>query len=194
MSLNLKTRLFLILFCTGFAGVASLLLIDLSALITLVPVTSQSDVPTITPAVKLLTLVQPSLLLVVAVLIGVALAPRVGLLAPVSQSLAARQAAIPALRSQLVPGVLGGLLGSLMILLTNAVFLPLLTIETIERIGRFQSFLPIPTRLLYGGLTEELLIRWGLMTLFVWIAWRLLQMSCLRLPTLASISKLTNRV
>jgi hypothetical protein len=35
--------------------------------------------------------------------------------------------------------------------------------------------LPIPTRLLYGGLTEEVLIRWGLMTLLVWIAWRLFQ-------------------
>jgi cation:H+ antiporter len=31
--------------------------------------------------------------------------------------------------------------------------------------------------LLYGGITEELLLRWGLMTLLVWAAWRLLQRS-----------------
>ena len=28
---------------------------------------------------------------------------------------------------------------------------------------------------LYGGTTEELLLRWGLMTLFVWIGWRVVQ-------------------
>jgi len=28
------------------------------------------------------------------------------------------------------------------------------------------------TRILYGGITEELLLRWGLMTLLVWIGWR----------------------
>jgi len=29
--------------------------------------------------------------------------------------------------------------------------------------------------LLYGGITEELLLRWGVMTLLVWLAWRLFQ-------------------
>ncbi len=37
------------------------------------------------------------------------------------------------------------------------------------------NLLPLPTRLLYGGFTEELLLRWGVMTLLVWAAWRLLQ-------------------
>ena len=175
MKLNLKSRLFLILFGTGFAGVASLLLIDLSTVAALLPAAAQADVPRFTPVIKLLTILQPTVLLILAVLIGIALAPRVGLSAPLSQAIAAGTPAIPALRPQLVPGVLGGLLGSLTILLTMAVFKPLLTIQTIEIIGRFQRVLPIPTRLLYGGLTEELLMRWGLMTLFVWYAWRLFQ-------------------
>lgn len=34
---------------------------------------------------------------------------------------------------------------------------------------------PLIARVLYGGITEELLLRWGLMTVLVWIAWRLLQ-------------------
>lgn len=29
--------------------------------------------------------------------------------------------------------------------------------------------------MLYGGITEELLLRWGLMTALVWLAWRFLQ-------------------
>jgi hypothetical protein len=31
----------------------------------------------------------------------------------------------------------------------------------------------VPLRFLYGGLAEEVLLRWGLMTLFVWVGWRL---------------------
>jgi membrane protease YdiL (CAAX protease family) len=31
------------------------------------------------------------------------------------------------------------------------------------------------SRLLYGGITEELLLRWGLMTLLVWAGWRIFE-------------------
>jgi membrane protease YdiL (CAAX protease family) len=30
-------------------------------------------------------------------------------------------------------------------------------------------------RLLYGGITEEVLLRWGLMSVFAWLLWRVLQ-------------------
>ena len=168
----MKRRLFLILFLLGFAGVLSILLIDLSALAALIPA---ADPPPITPAIKILSLIQPAVLVGVAVLIGVALAPKIGLSAPAAEALAAGEQVLPALRPQLIPGVLGGVIGALAILVTHAVFKPLLTAETVERISRFGSLLPIPTRLLYGGLTEEVLIRWGLMTLLVWIVWRLFQ-------------------
>jgi hypothetical protein len=168
----MKKRLFLILFCLGFAGVLSVLLIDLSALAALIPA---ADVPPITPAIKILSLIQPTVLVGVAVLIGVALAPKVGLSAPAAEALAAGDRAMPALKPQVLPGVLGGVIGALAILLTHAVFKPLLTTETVARITRFGSLVPIPTRLLYGGLTEEVLIRWGVMTLLVWIIWRLFQ-------------------
>jgi len=168
----LKKRLFLILFCLGFAGVLSVLLIDLSALAALIPA---ANAPSITPAIKILSLIQPTVLVGVAVLIGIALAPKVGLSAPAAEALAAGEQALPALKPQLVPGVLGGVIGALAILLTHAVFKPLLTTETVERISRFGAALPIPTRLLYGGLTEEVLIRWCVMTLLVWIIWRLFQ-------------------
>ena len=32
--------------------------------------------------------------------------------------------------------------------------------------------IPLATRLLYGGVTEELLTRWGMMSFFAWILWR----------------------
>ena len=33
--------------------------------------------------------------------------------------------------------------------------------------------MPLLTKLLYGGITEELLTRWGLVSLFAWLGWRL---------------------
>ncbi|WP_217648525.1 CPBP family glutamic-type intramembrane protease [Halomonas sp. QHL1] len=38
-----------------------------------------------------------------------------------------------------------------------------------------QFTVPLLARVLYGGITEELLLRWGLMAVLVWMAWRLLQ-------------------
>ena len=168
----MKNRLFLILFLLGFAGVVSILLIDLSALAALIPA---ANAPPITPAIKILSLIQPAVLVGVAVLVGIVLAPKVGLSAPAAEALAAGEQTLPALKPQLIPGVLGGVFGALAILLTHAVFKPLLTTETVARITRFGSLLPIPMRILYGGLTEEVLIRWGVMTLLVWIIWRVFQ-------------------
>lgn len=175
MNLTVKTRLFLILFGAGFTGVLSFLLIDLSALVALVPLSPGSERPTITPALKILSLIQPSVLVAVAVLIGVVLAPRVGLSAPFAESLAAEHPALPALKPQFIPGVVGALVGGLAVLLTAAVLKPYLTSETLELLGKFGRLMPIPTRLLYGGITEEVLMRWGLMTFFAWAVWRLFQ-------------------
>jgi hypothetical protein len=33
--------------------------------------------------------------------------------------------------------------------------------------------LPLATRVLYGGIAEEVMLRWGLMTLLAWVLWRL---------------------
>jgi hypothetical protein len=175
MKFGIKTRLFLVLFLAGLVGVASFLLVDLSALVALVPISPGSERPTVTPALKILSLIQPALLLVVAVLTGVLLAPKVGLSAPFTESLVAGRRAVPALRPQLLPAVLGGLIGGSAILLTAAVVKPFLTAETLEILEKFARLLPMPTRLLYGGITEELLLRWGVLTFFVWIFWRVFQ-------------------
>ena len=172
---SFQKRLFLILFAAGFAGVASFLLVDLGALVALFPVQEGMNVPVITPAIKVLSLVQPTVLVLVAVLIGVVLARTVGLSAPVAEAIAAGRNVVPALKPQIVPGIIGAVVGAVSILLTAAVFKPFMPTETIERISSFTALLPLVTRFLYGGLTEEVLIRWGLMTLLVWLVWRVFQ-------------------
>ncbi len=173
--MSFKARLFVLLWSAGMAGVLSFLLVDLTALVALVPVTAGTRVPTITPSLKLLSLVQPALMLSLAVLAGVALAPRVGLTSPAAEALTRGGRFSPALRPQIMPGVAGGLAGGAAIVLTALASRPFMPPEVSARISALGRLLPLPTRLLYGGVTEELLLRWGLMTVLVWVAWRLFQ-------------------
>ena len=75
----------------------------------------------------------------------------------------------------IIPGIIGGLAGGVSLVLIAAVLKPFLSPEVLARLGEFGKVLPLPTRLLYGGIIEELLLRWGLMTLLVWAAWRLFE-------------------
>lgn len=175
IQLKKSTRLFLILFFLGFVGILSFLLVDLSALVGLFPVSPGEQHPTITPAIKLLSVIQPSVLLAVAVAVGVVLAPRVGLSSPYVESIAAGRASFSALQRQLVPAVVGAVVGSAGILLTAAAVRQVLPADVNDRLNTLQGLFPLPTRLLSGGITEELLLRWGFMTLIVWIGWRLFQ-------------------
>lgn len=173
--MSFKKRLFIILFVAGLAGVLSVLLIDLPALVALLPAWAVAEIPRITPAIKLLSLIQPSILLALAVLAGVALAHRVGLSSPAAEAAASGGPVWPALKPQIAPGIIGGLLGGGSIVAVTFVTKPFLPAGTEERVAAFGRLVPVPTRLLYGGVTEELLLRWGLMTLLVWTTWRLFQ-------------------
>ena len=173
--MRFKTRLFVILWLAGLAGVLSLLLLDVNALIKILPIPAGTEVPTFTPALKLLSLIQPAVLLVVAVLVGVALASKVGLSSPVAEVAASGGDWVSAFKPQIIPGIVGGLAGGISLVLIAAVLKPFLSPEVLARLGEYGKVLPLPTRLLYGGIIEELLLRWGLMTLLVWAAWRLFQ-------------------
>jgi hypothetical protein len=173
--MNFKTRLFLILWIAGFAGVLSFLLVDLSALLANLPVTTGTSMPFSPWLLKLLSIIQTSILLSVAVFVGVALASRVGLSSPAAEAAAGRGNIASALKPQIAPGLTGGLAGGVAIISTWLLWKPFLPVEFVTRAERLNNSLPFLTRLLYGGIIEELLLRWGAMTLLVWLAWRLLQ-------------------
>jgi membrane protease YdiL (CAAX protease family) len=115
------------------------------------------------------SLAQSALVLALAVWAGVGLAPSVGLRAPAFETVVTGRPIGPALRPQLLPGLIAGALGGILLF---AVFryAPAAVAELQERFA-----IPIVARVLYGGITEELLLRWGLMTALVWLAWRFLQ-------------------
>ncbi|MBC7900163.1 MAG: CPBP family intramembrane metalloprotease [Saprospiraceae bacterium] len=171
-----KTRLFWILWVAGMAGVLSFLFVDVSALIAALPLPEREPVELPPPALlKLLSVLQPAVLLTLAVLVGVRLAERVGLHAPATEALASGNGFLKNLRPQIVPGVITGVAAGIAILITWIIAKPFLSGEFVTRVQEFNKFIPAAVRILYGGFTEELLLRWGVMTFLVWLAWRLMQ-------------------
>ncbi len=125
--------------------------------------------PPFDPALlRLLAVAQPTVLMLLAVLLGLWAAPKVGLDAPAVRAWAERRPILPALVPQLAPAVWAGLAMAVMlvgfwwVVRAQAFAAPVIALE-----------MPLATKLLYGGIVEELLLRWGVMSLFVWIAWRL---------------------
>ena len=171
-----KIRLFWILWVAGIAGVLSFLLVDLSAVIAALPQPPGEKIELPPPALlKLVSIVQPAVLVTLAVLVGVWLAERVGLHSPAAEAAARGDRVIEKLKPQIFPGVLAGLASGVAIVLTWVIAKPFLPPEFVTRAQEFNTFIPAAVRLLYGGFTEELLLRWGVMTFLVWSAWRLVQ-------------------
>lgn len=147
------------LWLAGMTGVLSLLLL---------PLPSLGATPLPPTILRLSLLVQPTILLTIAVLIGSRLAPPLGLQAPAVVAWSNRQNGWPLLQPQLWPALLSGLLSGV-------------ALWAIAGVGQFllppafatASAPPLLLRFLYGGITEEILLRWGLMTVLLWLGWRL---------------------
>ena len=170
-----RTKLFAILWLAGMAGVLSVLLIDLSAVLANLPANAELEMPFPPVIIKLLSIVQTAILLSIAIFIGVRLAPLVGLSAPAAEALARGNSFVSALKPQVLPGLIAGFTAGVVILSSYLLFRPILPPVFVTRAERLNSSMPLLTRLLYGGITEELLLRWGLLTLLVWAAWRIFQ-------------------
>lgn len=117
--------------------------------------------------VSLIAAAQAGLFLAILVWVGVAFAPKVGLRAPAFEALVKGQSVAQALRPQLLPGIIAGLaLAGIPWYFTSH-----------GLIVELHSPRSLVTAVLYGGLTEEIMMRWGLMTLLAWSGWRLVQNS-----------------
>ncbi|MCZ7466909.1 CPBP family intramembrane glutamic endopeptidase [Rhizobium rhizogenes] len=107
-----------------------------------------------------------------AVAVGQALAAKVGLGTPLIDALLRGNNHRIVLQRQLPAALLTGLAVGLLMIAYARVILPSVTdAATIAKMTAFP--VPLITRILYGGITEELLTRWGLMSFFAWALWRL---------------------
>ncbi len=143
----------------GLIGAASFLLVPL-----------ETWVPTnFDPAVlRLLATVQPTILAIAAAALGAWAAPKVSLHTPAVRAWADHRPVLPELRRQFPAALVTGLVVAAILLGYFAVIRP-----TPEGAVLMRFAVPLPIRVLYGGLVEELLLRWGLMSFLAWLAWRL---------------------
>ena len=114
---------------------------------------------------------QSLVLVMIAAAAGVALAPSVGLSAPFFEALVTPGvSAWAALQPQLLPALVVGVAGGLVFVAAYyLLFRPRFDEPTLVAIEGLRMNMGMQTRILYGGIVEEVLTRWGLMTLFVWL-------------------------
>lgn len=158
-----KHKLGLILWLTAMSGV-----IPGAVLVTPLLLAGKS-LPVSMSIVISVQIIQLALILALAVWSGVALGPRVKLYAPTFSGLLAGTPVSKTLKLQIFAGIAGGILGGIL-LLGFAAYTPK---EMSALTSRF--VLPLWLRILYGGITEEILVRWGLMSAILWLGWKIFQ-------------------
>jgi hypothetical protein len=122
------------------------------------------------PVVVIASALQSLVVLAVPAAIGTAVAHRVGLRAPFFEALLGGAPLWPALQPQLLPTLVVGIAGALaFVAMYYGLFRPWLDQDTREHWDALRNGLGIWARLLYGGIAEEVLTRWGLMSLLVWL-------------------------
>ncbi|KMQ49853.1 hypothetical protein CHISP_3206 [Chitinispirillum alkaliphilum] len=152
-----KLILGIVLFILGFLGILSLLTMDIQ-----VP---REMLEQFTAAqIRLIILLNPTILLIVAILVGVILHEKVSLELPVIKGIIRGEKNLP-IKPIVQYGITGGIITGVLLLLTGALYSSLIPMEfaQLDEIPQ-----PLLARLLYGGITEEILMRFGLMTLIVW--------------------------
>ncbi len=158
-----KNKLLLNIWIFGMFGV-------LAVNIFVVPELLQNqDIPISIESAILLSTLQSSILLALASWGGFKLTDTIGLEAPAIRAFTTGGSVKDSLNPQILPGVVGGFAGAIILILANLV-IPI-QLSHSESMPIF----PLFVKLLYGGITEEILLRWGVMSFLVWVLWWLFQ-------------------
>lgn len=159
---------YLVLFLLGFTGILSS--------VSLVPqLILLSPEPLSIPIfwVQVISVIQSSVLLLLMVVLGGVFAKRINLATPIIDRLCGISTHFPKATDILFPAIFGGVLGGICILGFFYFMADFLPIDFLQASERFTP--PWHTKLLYGGITEEILVRWGLMSFFTWGCYKVCQ-------------------
>ena len=131
------------------------------------------------PLLAVLSAVNPLLLLIVACLLGAYAAPRAGLQSYVIDRTGIGGGIWQRLRNDVGLAIGIGIIGGVLVVVLDAVMMSFIAQDLPQAvIGATRPtvldvFAYAPVRFLYGGITEELLLRFGLMSVLVFIGWRI---------------------
>ncbi len=167
----MRRRQFLALFALGVVGVVSILPMA-------VQIIGGMQLPANAPprsVLVLLAVLQPAILVAIAVAVGLRFAPRLGFRSYVVEAAGGGPPVWPALRRDLRLAITVGVIAMTVVVLLDAAFRPFMG-DAWRLLEQMQNAtnpaLALVMGLLYGGMTEEILLRWGLLSLFAWLGWR----------------------
>ena len=163
-----KFKIFVTLFLLGLLGIFSLLFVPIN-------IPEGIELPLPLSILKIISVIQSCLLLGIATFIGTNLAPRVNLSVPLIKAFYKKIGVRSIASKQILYGIIGGIIAYTISAITLKIAEPFLPPEYITINQNPANKIPVITRILYGGATEEILIRWGLMTFIVWLQFKVFQ-------------------
>ena len=158
-----KIRLGILMWLLGMLGVVSIVLLLPSLL-------AGHPLPIPMWQLSLIQTLQGGILVAISVYIGVSLAPKVGLHSPALENVVVSRPFLAPLQPQLLPSLIGGITVGLILIFASYVTPQELIVASLNL-----SLKRIMAEILYGGITEEIMMRWGIMTLLLWLFWRFIQ-------------------
>lgn len=169
-------KTFAALFGLGLLGVLSMVPVVISQLDMLPP--EMADLPA--ALLVVISLASPAIMLAISVAVGTLLAHRVGLRSLVAERVRQGTPIWSRLRPHLPMAFVLGLIYMLVMVGLEYLIDPLQVIDQLKEVaGEANLFATLVIQLLvglfYGGIVEELLVRWGMMSLFAWVGWRVVQ-------------------
>lgn len=160
MKILKKLKLGTLLFVLGFIGVLTILTMEIP-----IPEDFKNKINKLfTPfQFKLLSLINPTFMLLILVTIGTLIYDKIGFKLPIFERIAFGEKKKINWKSILKFGLTGGVLSGLILTFVSHFFNDFIPKE-------LQEFSPNAlNRFFYGGITEEIFMRFGLMTFIIWI-------------------------
>lgn len=165
-----KICLGFILAALGLIGTASLLTMDFA-----LPAEIEAELKeNFTPIqIKLLLLINPAILVIVAAIVGTLLFQKVNLRVSIIEKWVGIHKEPWDINGIIRSGVVGGIITGIVVVLVVLLFKPMMLAEY-EKLSQSLQ-LTLAARFLFGGISEEILLRFGLMTLIVWLSAKVLK-------------------
>lgn len=173
MSAKLFWKQFWVLFTFSLLGVFMIIpTIEITLSQVLKDIPNKPDLPLAVLAG--LSLINPIILLIVAIVIGIFLTPRLGLKSHIVENMARKAKLWPSLRSDINQAIMLGMMVTVIYYLFDLIFQQWLP-SSFHLNTQSRSLVVTLGGIFYGGISEEIMMRWGLMSFVAWMGWRFFQ-------------------
>lgn len=120
------------------------------------------------------SLITPLILLIIAILVGQLTAPKLKLVSYLYNHINEKHENGKLFKSNVPLGIISGVSVSIILFILELLFQPYLP-QSLQLTLESRNLLNTLGGVFYGGVVEEILIRWGLMSLLIWILWKVFQ-------------------